>query len=183
MLAEIGSDRSSPTEPTGGESLQETAEPGPRRGAAPQDTVSPQEVTSSATTRSTASFIAQVTDPPGLVVNSVRATVTWDWNGFRTTYVNGSGSLYWRTETGWIEGGHTGPYWQSGGDSVRVYYSDAYFYNTVFAAAVLGRPAYTDVSYSNMTVVGYFDGSRDGFGSAVPGGDLASWLTASYRLE
>ncbi|MHB9145381.1 MAG: hypothetical protein ACYC5Y_08630 [Symbiobacteriia bacterium] len=71
----------------------------------------------------------------------------------------------------------------SSGDAVRVYYDSAYFFNTVFAAAVLGRPAYTDVSYSNITVVGYFDGSSDGYGSAVPGGDLASWLSASYRLE
>lgn len=182
-LVEIGHDPNPTVEPTEGETLAEVAKADLRKKEPSIAATVVSQVTALSTVRSTASFLAQVTDPPGAVVNSVRSTVTWDWDGFRATYVSGNGSLYWLTASGWIEGGHTGPYSASSGDAVRVYYDSAYFFNTVFAATVLGRPAYTDVSYSNITVVGYFDGSRDGYGSAVPGGDLASWLSASYRLE
>lgn len=140
-------------------------------------------VITAARTTSTASFKAQLTDPPGLVVNSVTSTLTWNWDNFSAEYFSGSGTRTWLTASGWIEGGYSGPWHTISSSEVKVWYDDAHFVNPVFSSVVTGKPGITYADYYRITVIGRADGSRDGYGQALASGDLSWMLSASYRLE
>jgi hypothetical protein len=111
-----------------------------------------------------------------LRLNEVKTNVSWTWNNSCTSASNGSANYWWRTVTGWTK-------YSSSVNIARSCYEARVYTDATYRNAVFCWPGVVWTSYDNVTAVGRYNGSLQGWVDSTSYSVPAACPTLHYHAE